>query len=60
MRHSSAERADKIDALHRRFHDGEFTETVYRASLFALGLRNDELRAALHEGIMRKPTCESR
>lgn len=35
--------ADKIEALAARFHAGEFSETVYRASLYAKGLRGDDI-----------------
>jgi hypothetical protein len=31
--------ADKVAALAERFHEGQFTETVYRASIYALGFR---------------------
>lgn len=34
---------DKIDALAVRFQHGEFSETVYRASLYANGLRRDDI-----------------
>lgn len=34
---------DKIAALAVRFQDGEFTETVYRASLYSKGLRGDDI-----------------
>lgn len=34
---------DKLAALATRFQDGEFSETVYRASLFALRLRGDDI-----------------
>lgn len=37
------DRPDKIDALAVRFQDGEFTETVYRASLYAKGLRGADI-----------------
>lgn len=37
------DRRDKIDALAVRFQDGEFSETVYRASLYANGLRGDDI-----------------
>lgn len=35
--------ADKIEALAVRFQAGEFSETVYRASLYAKGLRGDDI-----------------
>ena len=34
---------DKLAALAVRFQDGEFSETVYRASLHAAGLRGDDI-----------------
>lgn len=34
---------DKIEALAIRFQAGEFSETVYRASLYAKGLRGDDI-----------------
>lgn len=34
---------DKIEALALRFRAGEFSETVYRASLYANGLRGDDI-----------------
>lgn len=34
---------DRIEALAVRFQDGEFSETVYRASLYAKGLRGDDI-----------------
>lgn len=34
---------DKIEALAARFQAGEFSETVYRASLYAKGLRGDDI-----------------
>lgn len=38
-----AETQDKIAALAARFQEGQFTETVYRASLYAKGLRGDDI-----------------
>lgn len=38
-----AELDERIEALAIRFQDGEFSETVYRASLFALGRRGSEI-----------------
>lgn len=35
--------AEKVAALSERFHEGQFTETVYRASIFALGFRGDAI-----------------
>ena len=54
MRHNpnSPDTADKIAALTERFHEGQFTETVYRASIFALGFRG----AAIDEIV--KPQLE--
>lgn len=43
QRYSENDTADKIEALAIRFQAGEFSETVYRASLFALGLRGDAI-----------------
>lgn len=37
------EKAEQQEALRTRFHDGEFSETVYRASLYALGWRGADL-----------------
>lgn len=34
---------DKIAALAVRFQDGEFSEPVYRASLYAKGVRGDAI-----------------
>ena len=34
---------DKIEALAARFQAGEFSETIYRASLYAKGLRGDNI-----------------
>lgn len=34
---------DKIAALAARFRDGEFTEPVYRASLYATGMRGSDI-----------------
>ncbi len=34
---------DKIGALALRFQAGEFSETVYRASLFSAGLRGADI-----------------
>lgn len=36
-------RDDKIAALAVRFQAGDFSETVYRASLFAVGMRGDDI-----------------
>lgn len=40
---SASDTEDKISALAVRFQDGEFTETVYRASLYAMGIRGDDI-----------------
>lgn len=55
MRYRSAEeRESAFSALASRFQAGEFTETVYRASLFALGERGDELdRIVRHQSEIR-------
>lgn len=42
-RFSASDTADRIEALAARFQAGEFTETVYRASLHALGRRDTEI-----------------
>ncbi|HKY85825.1 MAG TPA: hypothetical protein VJL90_03590 [Pseudorhodoplanes sp.] len=34
---------ERIEALAIRFQDGEFSEAVYRASLFALGRRGSDI-----------------
>ena len=39
-RFTPEETAERIDALAVRFQAGEFTETVYRASLFALHVKS--------------------
>lgn len=46
-----AEQADKIEALKARYQDGQFTETVFRASLYAVGLRG----AAIDEIVRETP-----
>lgn len=45
----SGNRDDKTAALAERFHDGEFSETVYRASLFALGWRGADLDSIMKQ-----------
>jgi hypothetical protein len=57
--------ADKVATLAERFHEGQFTETVYRASVYALGFRGVaideivkpqlELKHARHENAARFP-----
>lgn len=43
-RHPNApDTADKVAALAARFHEGQFSETVYRASIFALGFRGEAI-----------------
>lgn len=42
-RFTDEELQERTTALAIRFAAGEFTETVYRASLFALGWRGDQL-----------------
>lgn len=42
-RFSASDTADRAEALTTRFRAQEFTETVYRASLYALGLRGAEI-----------------
>lgn len=49
---NSPDTADKVEALAARFHEGQFTETVYRASIYALGFRG----AAIDEIV--KPQLE--
>jgi len=61
---------DRIEALAARFQDGEFSETVYRASLFALRLRGDdidhivrrqmEIKLEQSHGKIRRPRREDR
>lgn len=46
MTRDAADRNDKIEALHERFRAGEFSETVYTASLCTLQTR-DEIRDAV-------------
>lgn len=43
MIRDAEDRRDKIDALAVRFQHGEFSEAVYRASLYANGLRRDDI-----------------
>jgi hypothetical protein len=43
MGRRSADRADKIEALKARYQEGQFTETVFRASLYAIGLRGADI-----------------
>lgn len=45
---------DKRDALAARFQAGEFSETVYRASLFATGLRGADLDHIVREQMEKK------
>lgn len=40
---NSTETADKLAALAERFHEGQFSEHVYRASVYALGFRLDAI-----------------
>lgn len=48
------DRRDKIDALAVRFQDGEFTETVYRASLYASGLRGSDINHIVNRALEQK------
>lgn len=49
-------RDEKAAALAIRYRDGEFSETVYRASLFAIGYRGDAIRTIIQEATMAKKT----
>lgn len=49
MIRDAADRRDKIDALAVRFQHGEFSETVYRASLYATGLRRDDIDHIIYQ-----------
>lgn len=59
--------SDQTEAVLIRFADGEFTETVLSASLFALGYRGDELKSLIrdqlekqHERRLRHPSQHPR
>lgn len=43
------ERREKIDALATRYRNGEFSTTVFQASLFAAGMRLDDIRTTVDE-----------
>jgi len=49
MRRSHKEVAELIDARAQDFFAGVITETVFEASLFALGLRGEDLRLTVKE-----------
>lgn len=34
---------EKIEALRARYQEGQFSEIVFRASLYAIGLRGDDI-----------------
>lgn len=44
-----AEQPDKIEALKARYQEGQFTETVFRASLYAIGLRGTAIDEIVRE-----------
>lgn len=67
MRSQSEECSELTQAILTRFGDGEFTETVLSASLFALGYRGDELKSLVrdqlekqHERHLRQPSQHTR
>ena len=43
VRHDPEYLAEKLSGLAGRFHDKSITETVYRASVYALGFRLDAI-----------------
>ena len=51
---SQADRDEAISAISIRFKDGEFSETVLRASLYALRLRGDELEQTARDIIAER------
>lgn len=40
---------ERIDTLKERFREGQFSENVFRASLFAIGLRGDDIASIVYE-----------
>lgn len=48
------DRREKIDALAVRFREGEFSDTVYRASLYANGLRHDDIDHIVNQQMERQ------
>jgi len=55
-RYDHAEQSDRIRSLTARYIAAEFpfSDDVMRASLFAIGLRGDELREAMNNAIEQK------
>ena len=51
MTYHDCDKGDRIAALSTRFREREFSEDVYRASLFALGLRGSELEEIIANDI---------
>ncbi len=41
--------AERIDDLKERFRENQFSEPVFRASLFAIGLRGDDIASIVYE-----------
>lgn len=41
--------AERIAAITTRFRHNEFSEAVFRASLFAIGLRGDDIASIVYE-----------
>lgn len=60
-RYTSTEQQERVQALTSRFIAAEFpfSDDVMRASLFAIGLRGDELREAMREAQERKTAARS-
>ena len=51
MAYHERDLASEIEAIRTRFLDKEFSETVFRASLYAKGLRGDELNQIVRDTI---------
>jgi hypothetical protein len=54
MAYHERDRDEAISAISTRFKDGEFSETVLRASLYGLRLRGDELEQAVRDILREK------
>lgn len=53
MAYHEKDLASEIEAIRTRFLDKEFSETVFRASLYAKGLRGDELNQIVRDTIVQ-------